>query len=262
MNQHIDYPEYLFNNKVICVDFDGVIHKYSKRHAWSDFYDGPTEGCKEALETWEDYGYTIVIFTAREKCRHGEIKDWLKKYGFKEYEITNHKITALLYLDDRAEKYEGPHTWTVLTNRLCGPWPVEQSKQALIMDIEEKTQLFLETINTNNKGVPNEQMDVLPDERSDDNDTSFAAGYCREVAPQAQDIETLMMAELMDVANKHGFRTHGTVSYHMKHKEDLLLNPYFAKAVFGKLVAQCVGMLALTEEDRLILKAWEHRRKD
>lgn len=137
--------------KTIAVDFDGVIHKYSK--GWHDgtIYDEPIEGCFEAIKELMDNGYSVFVFSTR---KSKQIKKWLEnkvyeseyiscglggdpedfsypKYGFsteiikfwtkfwnKPYVlgITNKKLPAVAYIDDRAIKFEG--NWNRIVNEI------------------------------------------------------------------------------------------------------------------------------------------------
>jgi hypothetical protein len=103
----------------IAIDFDGVIHGYSR--SWGDgtIYDKPKKGAKMAMAKLVKQGFNIVIFTTR---LNPEIRDkneateqavmlnkWLSKYGFtkgKHYHyITALKPKAKVYVDDRALKF-------------------------------------------------------------------------------------------------------------------------------------------------------------
>jgi hypothetical protein len=86
----------------VLVDFDGVIHKYS--HGWTDgtVYDIPYDGAKEGLKELEELGYTVVIFSTRNR---DDIREWLRKYNFEPYEVTNVKIPAEALIDDRAIRF-------------------------------------------------------------------------------------------------------------------------------------------------------------
>lgn len=90
--------------KTICVDFDGVIHKYSKAYHDGTIYDEPVEGAKEALRLLRAKPYRIVILTARPK---DGIAEWLDKHGFSPYvdEVTNIKPQAVCYIDDRGIRF-------------------------------------------------------------------------------------------------------------------------------------------------------------
>ena len=72
--------------KTLAIDFDGVLHRYSKHYQDGSIYDVPMEGAIEAL-TKLSTQYNVVILTTR-KDKAG-IREWLKLYGFtKEIEIT------------------------------------------------------------------------------------------------------------------------------------------------------------------------------
>lgn len=66
------------NNKgTIAIDFDGVIHKYSK--GWQDgsIYDEPIEGAFKMINYFMSQGYTVFVFSTRSTW---QIKGWLKRY--------------------------------------------------------------------------------------------------------------------------------------------------------------------------------------
>jgi hypothetical protein len=132
--------------KTIAIDFDGVIHKYSKGWQDGEIYDSELPCVFEAIQDLMGEGYTVFVFSTRKPA---QIKRWLKgkcytsypvgmgfeidevecpKYGF-EVEIihwwqvifrknffwnkknvlgiTNIKLAAHSYIDDRALKFNG-----------------------------------------------------------------------------------------------------------------------------------------------------------
>lgn len=87
----------------VAIDFDGVIHRYGK--GWKDgsIYDSMNDGTQEAIKTIQDAGFKVVIFSSRNP---DQIHEWLKFYdGFDGIEITSHKPTALVYIDDRGLRF-------------------------------------------------------------------------------------------------------------------------------------------------------------
>lgn len=84
------------------VDFDGVIHAYSK--GWHDgtAYDPPMPLAFEGLRVLEDKGYDVVIFSTRPA---EQIIPWLDKHGFPRYQVTDQKLPAQFILDDRAVRF-------------------------------------------------------------------------------------------------------------------------------------------------------------
>lgn len=99
--------------KTIAIDFDGVIHKYSK--GWQDgsIYDVPMEGAIEALERLLKRGYRVVIHTCRAETSEGmnQVLQWLLTHAphlaKEEYKIsvTDKKPKAIAYVDDRAIRF-------------------------------------------------------------------------------------------------------------------------------------------------------------
>jgi len=89
--------------KTLAIDFDGVIHKYSKHWHDGSVYDEPMEGAIDALKKLSEQ-YEVVIMTTRKD--KDAIRNWLKKHNFdKELKITNEKIQAQVYIDDRGLRF-------------------------------------------------------------------------------------------------------------------------------------------------------------
>lgn len=100
--------------KTIAVDFDGVIHKYSK--GWFDgtCYDEPEEGAEDALRRLLKRGYKIAVFTCRAEDHDGvaSVYAWFRHFMpelYNEYheqiEVTDIKPKAIAYIDDRAIRF-------------------------------------------------------------------------------------------------------------------------------------------------------------
>jgi len=98
----------------IAVDFDGVIHKYSK--GWHDgsIYDAPMDGCYDAMCNLRDRGHEIVIYSSRVLARGAKrgaldaMRSWLRVHKIPYDSIaTEGKPAAHVYLDDRALRFTG-----------------------------------------------------------------------------------------------------------------------------------------------------------
>ncbi|MBR1424541.1 hypothetical protein IJ579_03150 [bacterium] len=90
--------------KDICVDFDGVLNKYTGWKGEDELFD-IREGCEEFLQKlYESYNITILTTRNPEK-----VQDWLKKYNVEKYikQVTNKKVPAVLYVDDRGLQFNG-----------------------------------------------------------------------------------------------------------------------------------------------------------
>lgn len=113
-----------------CVDFDGVIHGYSKGWQGGEIYDPPVPGAFAGIGNLLKAGKAVVIFSTREPQ---DVADWMNVTLVEEYPeeewycevlpvgtrfwngnednncvmVTNVKIPAEVYLDDRAVLFDG-----------------------------------------------------------------------------------------------------------------------------------------------------------
>ena len=109
-----------FENELnnVAIDFDGVIHDFSK--GWHDgtCYGEPLPGSIDAIKNLSK-NYNIIIFTAKAKKNrplvNGKtgiqlVEEWLIKHGLMDYinEITSEKPRAKIYIDDNGYRFE---TW-------------------------------------------------------------------------------------------------------------------------------------------------------
>ena len=109
---NLKMPEY---KKTIAIDFDGVIHKYSKGWQNGKIYDDPIEGALEAIVELVNKNYKVVVFTTREYT--GAVREWIitklheckavkgKSFDMKNFEVTNTKPPAIAYIDDRGIRF-------------------------------------------------------------------------------------------------------------------------------------------------------------
>ena len=97
------------NSKTIALDFDGVIHRYSK--GWHDgtAYDRPMKGSFDAMIKIQNKGYDIAIFSSREER---PIREWFELWWpqlTKDVEMPQFeyykKPPALYVIDDRALRF-------------------------------------------------------------------------------------------------------------------------------------------------------------
>lgn len=116
------------HNRIICVDFDGVIHSYTTGwHGIDVILDPPVPGAIEWLQkflpTPDSFGiaprYTgpiVMIYSSRSRSRRGRaaMKRWLIEHGLPRQYIDDgllkfptKKPPAYLTIDDRAMTFQG-----------------------------------------------------------------------------------------------------------------------------------------------------------
>jgi hypothetical protein len=114
--------------QTVAVDFDGVIHAYSK--GWHDgtIYDEPMPGAIEGLRKLQER-YAVFVFTSRRAT--ADVAAWINRHALGAVEavheasgdtrefwnnqevilVTNRKLPAVAYIDDRAVPFT---TWDYL----------------------------------------------------------------------------------------------------------------------------------------------------
>ena len=92
-------------SNTLAIDFDGVIHSYRRGWTGETPEDGPMPGVKEALRQLKEAGWNLVIHSTRDSDK---IFEWLDFYGLTDFisDITNTKIPAKLYIDDRGYHFK------------------------------------------------------------------------------------------------------------------------------------------------------------
>ena len=95
--------------KVLAIDFDGVIHRYSRGWRDGSIYDRPMVGSRMALTALRRK-FEIIIFSHR-AVHQGtkKIREWLKIQKIPYDRVTTEKPRARWYIDDRAIRFT---TWS------------------------------------------------------------------------------------------------------------------------------------------------------
>ena len=90
----------------IGIDFDGVLADgkgIPRKHGFMNWK--PKEYAVEAVKFLQGLGYECYVLTARKEGEWPGIGKWLKKYKFPKMRITNKKMKAVVYIDDRAIRF-------------------------------------------------------------------------------------------------------------------------------------------------------------
>lgn len=93
----VTHPDAMF--KTVLIDFDGVLSETSGPYVRAHFGPPIEEGLK-LLRLCLQNGFSVAIFTARKET--DLVAKWLNEQGFPNMMVTNHKIPASAYIDDRA----------------------------------------------------------------------------------------------------------------------------------------------------------------
>lgn len=112
--------------KIICVDFDSVLHEYKtpiKLHEQEKILDGVISGALEFCLEARKY-FTLVILTARGAYPGGlqAAEMWLQDNGFPPMVVTDKKVPAVLYIDDRAYTFDGRNFPSIDFMKNFKPW--------------------------------------------------------------------------------------------------------------------------------------------
>ena len=95
--------------QTVVFDFDGVIHSYTSGWKGATIIpDPPVPGIKEAIEKIRKFYYVVVVSS---RCSSPEgvtaIIDYLKVNGIVVDDVVMEKPPAVVYIDDRAIRFNG-----------------------------------------------------------------------------------------------------------------------------------------------------------
>lgn len=124
--------------KTICVDFDGVLNEYNG-YEEGDLGE-PLSASKEFIKELRKK-YKVVILTSRPK---EQVIDWLNNNGFPSMEVTNRKVPAVAYIDDRAIQFNGSYILTIYEALNFKPYWMKRYYRVYDVDTGETKALFAE----------------------------------------------------------------------------------------------------------------------
>jgi len=95
---------------ILCLDFDGVIHRYSRGWQDGEIYDPPVDGFKEWAKQAVDH-FRLVVYSSRSKEPGGTkaMVAWMRRHDIDPaiFEFAHQKPAAFLTIDDRAVTFTG-----------------------------------------------------------------------------------------------------------------------------------------------------------
>jgi hypothetical protein len=92
--------------KRIAIDFDGVLIDGQHIPRKIEIATGvPKPDAVEAVHFLVGLGFECYVLTSRASHEWPEVKEWLRKYGFPDMEVTNLKMNAVAYIDDRGIRF-------------------------------------------------------------------------------------------------------------------------------------------------------------
>lgn len=111
----------------VAVDFDGVLHSYTS--PWVDasvIPDPPVNGAAEWLNAIRE-DFEVFVFTTRASCIEGieAVRWYLEQAGVRDAAnlvVTSEKLPALVYIDDRALRFDGTNFPTAQQVHQLKPW--------------------------------------------------------------------------------------------------------------------------------------------
>jgi len=113
---------------ILCVDFDGVVHGYSRGWQNGEIYDPPVPGFKEWADKARQH-FNLVIYSSRswEDSGREAMRAWMTARGIDAswFEFAAQKPPAFMTIDDRAVCFRGDWSAAELTPealRAFKPW--------------------------------------------------------------------------------------------------------------------------------------------
>ena len=121
--------------KTICVGFDGVLNEYGYEER--DLGE-PLTGSKEFIKELRKK-YKVVILTSRPK---EQVNYWLRNNGFPSMKVTNRKVPAVAYIDDRAIQFKGNYKKVISQLKNFKPYWAKEYYRVYNIVTDETIALF------------------------------------------------------------------------------------------------------------------------
>lgn len=118
---------------VICVDFDGVIYSNLKYQGTTILNGLPVNGVIESLKELSKKN-RVIINSSRFEVDEGmeAVRQWMIRHGMN-YELSKHKPTADIYIDDRAICFSGVWSETLKEIKTFKQWQSDAKLRSKII---------------------------------------------------------------------------------------------------------------------------------
>lgn len=110
--------------RTVCVDWNGVLDTYAGFRG-EEHFDPPRPGADQFLARLKAMGYRVVVLSTRSPA---QVWDWLRRHGLDVHvdDVTDRKVPAVAYIDDRALPFHGDYEEVLSTLRRFRPhWQEE-----------------------------------------------------------------------------------------------------------------------------------------
>ncbi len=123
--KQMKYIRKIVRKRIVCVDFDGVIYSNMKQQRTAVLTGLPVPGVVSALIELSKLN-RVIINSARFEADEGmeAVREWMHKYDMK-YELSKHKPTADVYIDDRAVCFNGDWDETLIQINTFRQWQAD-----------------------------------------------------------------------------------------------------------------------------------------
>ena len=127
------YKVKTMRRRVVCVDFDGVIYSNMKYQGTTMLNGLPVDGVIEALKELSSHS-RVIINSSRFEVDEGMevVRRWMIRHGMN-YELSKHKPTADIYIDDRAICFNGVWSETLKEINTFKQWQTDAKLRSKIM---------------------------------------------------------------------------------------------------------------------------------
>lgn len=111
--------------RTVVFDFDGVIHSY--KSGWKGdtiIHDPPVPGIREEIHRIRESGYEVVVVSSRCRSESGRasVTDYMMDNCIEFDAIVMEKPPAIVYVDDRALRFDGDPAGLLEQIQAFVPW--------------------------------------------------------------------------------------------------------------------------------------------